>query len=107
MNVNVQVLPRGPLADDEALLAANRTQIEAMAGLELDAIELGPCGKQQVVFAEYHGRIGAMQPMHFLAILYLRGDEQVVITATTIEKRWKGDEAMLRKLLLGVTITPP
>jgi len=106
-NVNVHVAARGPIADDEALLATNEKQLEQTAGIEVDSMELVRFGQQRVVLGEYHGRFGRMPPMHFLVIVYLRGEQQIVVTATTTEKRWPAQEAMLRALVRGVKITPP
>ena len=105
-NANVQGLPRGGVADVEQLLENNRAQFEQMPTLHLDAAKVGERSAQPVVEMEFHGTMPNMPELHFLTLLYLRGEQQVVVTFTVREDVWKANEESLRAVLAGITITP-
>jgi hypothetical protein len=105
-NVNVLPQPRGGLVDLAALAATTRAQFEQLE-LGVEQLEVVQRGEAEVLVAEYHGRIGRMPPMHFLALAYLRGAQQVWVTATTRADTWPDQEAALRALMAGVRVTPP
>jgi hypothetical protein len=105
VNVNVQALPRGQLADLDAMLEVNRTQLEQLK-VTVVAIEIGKCGEADVIRGEFHGRLGPT-PLHCLQLMYLRGQQQVIVTATASPKQWPGQEKTLRELMAGIVVTPP
>ncbi|MBL9077793.1 MAG: hypothetical protein JNL08_09825 [Planctomycetes bacterium] len=61
-----------------------------------------------LVLAARRQSFGALVPwaMRFLALAFLRGDQQVWITATALESQWPELEATLREVMRGVTIAP-
>ena len=103
MTVNVMAQPRGELADLETVVVESRKELERMK-LTVDQLEIAERGDVAVVVGEYRGRIGAMQPMQFLAVAYLRGDQQVWVTATASAAQWSEHEDALRELMAGVRI---
>jgi hypothetical protein len=57
-----------------------------------------------VLHCEYQGTIPGLPAMHGLQVLYLRGDQMVVVTASSGQKRWPEYEAVLRKLMSELQI---
>ncbi|HEX5054219.1 MAG TPA: hypothetical protein VFZ65_20745 [Planctomycetota bacterium] len=106
LNVNVTTAPRGDLADLDAAIAANRQQMTQMK-LSIDSLARTERGGVEVLAGEYHGRIGKMQPLHFLFLVYFREDEQVIVTGTSTERHWPENEAPLRALMAGVRVKAP
>ncbi len=107
-NINVIRIPvrEGATVDD--LLAENRAQLAAVPSLALDRAEKARLAGRDAVLLEYHGRLpGPGAPaaaLHFVAIIYLRGRDQVVVTATILEERWPAQGKAAEKALLGAEI---
>ena len=104
-NANVMALPRGDAKDLAALVEGNRAQLEQMH-MTVDGITTEKRGETEVLICEYHGKIGRMPAVHAILLIYLRGDQQVVMTATGKADAWDVDGPMLRKLIESVTIAP-
>jgi hypothetical protein len=105
VNVNVQALPLGPGVDLEAMLAANRAQLEQLK-LTVVSLEIAKCGDVDVLRGEFHGRFGKQPAVHCLQLIQPRGDRQVVITATARPKQMATHEATLRELMAGIVVRP-
>lgn len=105
MNVNVQAQPRGAIADLAALLAISRRQLER-AKLTVDSLTIESWGDTEVVAGEYHGRVGATPPLHFLALGFLGDETQIFVTVTATEAQWEEHADSLRALRAGVTLEP-
>lgn len=103
LTLNVMAGPNPDAIDLAAIVAANRAQLEQMHAT-IDTLAVVSRGGRDVVEGEYHGRIGSPIPMHFLALAFLRGDQQVWVTATATEKLWTEHGDRLRALLAGITI---
>jgi hypothetical protein len=106
INVNVMAQPRGGLADLAEMIEQNRAQLDQMK-LEVVAMATTLRGDVEVVECEYAGRIGRMPPMRFLALAWLRGEQQVWVTATSTEKLWPEHADALRELMAAVRVTAP
>jgi hypothetical protein len=105
-NANVQGVPRGPIEDAEQLLAANRAEFAKIPTLTIDAAKIGERSGQPVVEMEFHGKMANSPELRFLVLLYLRGQQQVVVTFTVRAEDWQANEESLRAALAGVTIAP-
>lgn len=106
MNLNVMAQPRGEIADLEAMVAQSRDQFERLE-LTVDALEITRRGDVDVIAGEYHGRIGRSPRLHFLTLGWLRGEQQVWVTATATETLWRRHGDVLREHMAGVRITMP
>ncbi|MCU0865370.1 MAG: hypothetical protein MUC36_16425 [Planctomycetes bacterium] len=106
VNVNVQIQPRGATADLDAQLAAARQEFDRLTKMTVVQLELGTQGEMPVLRTEYHGVIPGLPAMHGLQLHYLRGDQIVIVTATTGEKQWDQHEAVVRQLMADLQIAP-
>jgi len=62
-------------------------------------------GGVDLIVGEYHGTVpGNPSHLHFLLVLYLRDDKQVVVTATTAQSTWSNTEESLRQIMAGVAV---
>lgn len=105
-NANVQGVPRGAIADAEQLLAANRAEFAKIPTLTVDAATIGERSGQPVVEMEFHGKMASSPDLRFLVLIYLRGQQQVVVTFTVRAEDWQANEESLRAALAGITIAP-
>jgi hypothetical protein len=103
VNVNVQALPRSAAADLAAMVAANRAELER-AKITVVKLEVGKLGDADVIHSEFHGRFARTPPVHCVQIIYLRGEQQVVVTATASPTQWPAHEKALRELIAGIVI---
>ena len=105
MNVSVNIQARGQLEDLQQMGQLNRQQLEKMK-LTIDSLVAGKLGEVEVLCGEYHGAMGQPVELHFLSLMYLRGERQVAVCVTASEATWKTKADALRALLAGVTVAP-
>jgi hypothetical protein len=106
MNLSVMAQPRGEIADLTAMIELSREQFDRLE-LTVDALEVTRHGDSDVIAGEYHGRIGGSPRLHFLILGWLRGEQQIWVTATATETLWRKHGEMLRELMAGVRISVP
>jgi hypothetical protein len=106
INVNVMIQARGAITGVDAIIDVNKKQFAKLEDVTVDTLEPGKVGEVDVVKCEFHGRIPGLPPIHCLQVIYLRGDQQVIVTATAAPSQWKVQERVLRALIHGVTIAP-
>ena len=104
-NVNVQVLPLPEGVDIDGLLAENKAGLEQIPFLKLNRIEKVAHRGHEIVRADFQGSPpGTPMELRFLSAMFIRGDKQIVVTATTPMKRWKEDGTVLKGMLDGLEL---
>ncbi len=103
-NINVQVNPVPPGTTLEELIEMNKRQVDAIPTLEMKFIREEKISGQPVAFYEMFGEWSPTLNLHFLGVAYLREDQQVTVTATTLEPLWEKQQELLLELLLGMKI---
>ena len=82
----------------------NKRQVDAIPTLEMKFIREEKISGQPVAFYEMFGEWSPTLNLHFLGVAYLREDQQVTVTATTLEPLWEKQQELLLELLLGMKI---
>ncbi len=101
-NIGVQILQARPGVGIDELLEATKKEFDGIPQFKLDSIRKEKVSGRDVIFYEMHGDLG--QPLHFYGVMYLRGSNHAVITATTTGALWKTHKESLRKLMLSIKI---
>ena len=99
-NLNVVTVPNPAGKDVAALLEENRTAIQQY-GLTLDEIETRAIDGRDVLWIRYHGNL-MQRDVRLTAVIFLHGDEQVVVTVTVLETEWSERREVVDGIFAGM-----
>lgn len=103
-NINVQVMPAGAGATLDMLMALNKMQLASISGITLKWIRKEKVSGVDAIRYEFHGKMGQSEELHFLGMIFLKGDRQVVVTATNFHARWPACKEEYQRLFAEMKI---
>lgn len=106
-NFNVQQIPVPGVADAADLMRQNVSELESIPTVTVDASELRTVDGHGAAFFLYHGRLpGQATDLRYCCLIVVKGDRQIVITASVSQERWAGRASMVDDMMARVTFKP-
>jgi hypothetical protein len=106
-NLNVLSLPNFFNLDLEGIAEENRKSLEAAAVLELISLADHRLGGDHPALRIDYGGSPRGEELHFAAIVFLHGPDQVVITAAATAEQWPVIEEDVRASLESIELLAP
>ncbi len=105
-NLNVQTVPLSRDLGLSDVMEGSVAQLQALESVTIEAAERRMIDDRPVAYFRYHGLLpGQADPLHYVCCIYIRGDQQVVVTATAGPEHWAETSAIVESMVNGLRFT--